>query len=168
MANYGFRPSSIPDDPPRQGGQQRYPNPVPENWYEGIIIDSKWVPNKKKNGEFIEFTFRITAPAYVGRTVKERFNLKNPNNQCVEIAERELKRLAVSTGWDREFDDTACLHNRPFEFYVEVQGKWNNVTGYRSISPIIDPDGTAGGNPFEGDTPFKGEGIKQSAVGWEH
>lgn len=166
--------------------------PIPTSWYTGQIIESEMKENSNKNGHYLELKCQVLGGDYNGRTVYDRLNLDNPNNQAVDIAYRTLSAICHAVGLgQQEIQDSQVLHGRPFLFKVNQRPARtdpttgtryeasNEVKGYKAIdptaAPVLGPSkaqqtgfagaqyGSPGGSPGQG---FPGQGAQPSPAGW--
>lgn len=109
--------------------------PIPAGKYLATMIASEFKKTKSGTGEFLECTFKIAEGANKGRTVKSRLNLKNQNEQTVQIAAGELSSICRAVGVLKP-NDSCDLHNIPLEITVAVtnpdeKGRmYNEISGY--------------------------------------
>jgi len=73
-------------------------NLIDQGTYRAEIIKACIKETKKKNGEFIEITYRIMDNPFKWRYVWGRYNIKNPSVNAVEIGLRNLKALCMAVG----------------------------------------------------------------------
>ena len=117
--------------------------PVPEGNYRARIIDSEDKKTKKGDGEYLKLKLEILDGVHKGRHVFDNLNLKNPNQQAMNIAKATLgnimRAVKVTT-----IIDTDMLHNLPLIIKVKhrtVDGKvFNDVKGYSSTEGFSDDD----------------------------
>lgn len=133
------------------------PEPLPSGTYDVIIQASPEKPTKNRDGFFTEITMVVQGGEYNGRKIIDRLNLKNKNDQAMEIAYGTLSAICHVTG-RLEIQQTEQLHGIPFKIVVEKvprddrPGAYsNNVTGYKDIN---------GNDPGMGG----GAGAQQSAA----
>lgn len=93
--------------------------PVPPGEYRVHVKESDMVENSKRNGHFIKLDLEILDGEYAGRTLIERLNIDNPNQQAVDIAQRTLNAICVAVG-KLSITDTNELHNVPMVAVVKV------------------------------------------------
>jgi hypothetical protein len=98
------------------GGQ----DPVPSGWYKMAMVESELKPTSSGNGERLECVFTILEGSYANRKVYEGFNIKNPSQEAMDIAYRQLKSLGEAVGII-QIGDTVMLHNIPMEIKVKVE-----------------------------------------------
>jgi hypothetical protein len=72
--------------------------PLPAGEYRVVITKSEKKPTKKGNGSFLELELQVVDGQHKGRTVRDRLNIWNPNQQAAEIASRQLSAICHATG----------------------------------------------------------------------
>ena len=111
---------------------------IPTNWYTAIIIASEMKENKARNGSYLQLSWQIVEGQYAGRTIFDRLNLNNQNQDAVRIARQALDKIRFATGRTTARDSME-LHNIPVSIRVKIQpakGEWeaSNVVGnYKPI-----------------------------------
>ncbi|UAB76986.1 DUF669 domain-containing protein [Erythrobacter sp. SCSIO 43205] len=103
-------------DPDNVGGDY---TPVPPGEYRVIVKDSDMKENSRRNGTYLQLDLEIVEGEHAGRTIIERLNLDNPNQQAVDIAQRTLNAICVATG-KMAIADSNELHNIPMIAVVKV------------------------------------------------
>jgi hypothetical protein len=93
--------------------------PVPPGEYRVIIKDSDRKETRNGNGAYYQLDLEIIEGEHKGRTLIERLNLENQNQQAVDIAQRTLNAICVAAG-KMSISDTAELHNIPMIAVVKV------------------------------------------------
>ncbi|KAF1045647.1 DUF669 domain-containing protein [Xylophilus sp.] len=91
---------------------------IPTGEYLSVIVDSDMKPTKSGDGEFLELTYQVSEGEYKGRKVWARLNLKTPNAQAQEIANRQFASIREATGVANPRDSQE-LHNKPHIIRVE-------------------------------------------------
>lgn len=91
---------------------------IPTGEYFAAIVDSDMKPTKKGDGEFLELTYQVLDGPQKGRKVWSRLNLKSPNVQAEEIANRQFASIREVTGVSNPRDSQE-LHNKPHIIRVE-------------------------------------------------
>jgi len=147
----GFDASKIP---PSDGF-----TPIPAGKYLAIMVESNFKKTKSGTGEYLECVFKVAEGANKGRTVKARLNLKNPNEQTVQIAAGELSSICRAVGVLKP-NDSHDLHNVPIEITVGVtnadeKGRvYNEISGYSkrgsgaaATAPVEAPAASAEAGP---------------------
>lgn len=92
--------------------------PIPAGEYVAQITDSDMKPTKRGDGHYAELAYEITAGEFKGRKVWVRLNLDNPNQQAVDIAQKQLSAICHATGV-MQINDTNQLHYKPHVIRVE-------------------------------------------------
>ena len=95
-------------------------DPIPEGKYTAIIIDSENKPNSKNTGSYLSLKFQIVDGEHKNRTLFSNLNLDNPNEQAVQIAQRDLSAICRAVEVFTP-NDSAELHNKPLTIKVAVR-----------------------------------------------
>lgn len=111
MELMGFNAANIEPNAPR--------DPIPAGWYKAVVSESIEKPTKAQTGSYLQLTLEVIEGDHAGRKVFERLNLKNPNAQAVEIAQRSLSGICRAIGviTPRNSQD---LHDKPMMIKVKV------------------------------------------------
>lgn len=116
------------------------PEPIPSGQYPVMIVASEEKPTKAGTGSFIELAMQIQGGEFNGRKVYDRLNIRNPNQQAVDIAYSTLSAICHVTG-RLHIQDTGQLHGVPFIAIVnkvprnDRPGEYSNeVKGYKDIN----------------------------------
>jgi Protein of unknown function (DUF669) len=134
---------AISFDPTAQAPNESF-EPLPAAWYNAMIVASDYkqcaATAKDPNGWYYEFGFQVVDGPYKGRKVFANYNVKNANQQAVDIAKGDLTAIYNAIGANKEnVTTTEQLHNRPLEIKVAVSpargtyGPSNDIKGYRAI-----------------------------------
>lgn len=127
--------------------------PVPSGQYTVAITNSVEKPTKNGLGAYLELEMTIQGGEFNGRKIFDRLNIRNPNEQTMEIAYRTLSSILYVTGVPA-MQDTQQLHGRPFIAVVVKVPRddrpdlmTNNIRGYKDVNGN-DPgqQGNGGGN----------------------
>jgi hypothetical protein len=120
--------------------------PIPAGWYTVKIAASEMKATKDQQGQYLELRMEILDPAFKGRVVFDRLNLKNKNQSAVDIAKQSLAAICVAVDVLQPRNSEA-LHGRPLMakltqrlYQGEVQ---NEVKGYKKreqSGPALPPD----------------------------
>jgi Protein of unknown function (DUF669) len=137
---------------PRQVEPNQVFEPLPTSWYTGQIVESDSKRTANNNGSFLELKVQVLGGDYNNRTVFDRLNLDNPNQQAVDIAYRTLSAICHAVGLgQQEVEDSQMLHGRPFLFKVNERPArtdpqtgtryeaGNEIKGYKAIDPTAPP-----------------------------
>ena len=112
---------------------------IPAGWYKAVISESEMKPTKAGDGEYLELTLQVIEGLHEGRNQWDRLNLKNKNEQAVEIARRTLSAICRAVGRMTP-NDSAELHNIPLMIKVgmkEYEGEMRNeVKGYKAVEGV--------------------------------
>lgn len=118
--------------------------PVPSGIYDVIITASEEKPTKSSTPQnpksYLQLTMTIQGGEHHGKTVIERLNLKNDNQQAVDIAYGTLSAICHVTG-RMQVQDSSQLHGVPFKIMVnkvernDQPGSFSNeIKGYKDIN----------------------------------
>jgi hypothetical protein len=119
--------------------------PIPAGKYLAMITASEMKANKAGTGRFLELTFQIMEGEHKGRLLWNRFNLDNPSDMAVKIAQGELSALCRAVGVMTPRDSVE-LHNLPLAIKVKCKKRkdtdeiTNEIRGYEKRE-------TGGGRP---------------------
>ena len=100
-------------------------DPIPNGKYLAAITDSELKTTKDGNGEYLELTFQVLDGEYKHRKLWARLNLKNENDQAVQIAQAELSSICRACGVMTP-QDSEQLHDRPLIIAVKVTKRSDN------------------------------------------
>lgn len=126
---------------------------LPAGKYAACIVDSEKKETKAGTGHYLQLKIQITKGPYKNRTVYDRLNLWNANQQAVQIARGTFSSLCRAVDILSP-NDSSELHNKPFLVTLktrEYQGDTQNeVKGYATLPLDFEP-GEAADGP---DTPW--------------
>jgi hypothetical protein len=128
--------------------------------------ESSMKPTKDALGSYLEARFNILDGQYHGRKLFARLNLKNSNQQTVEIAMKQLSAIGHAVGV-LHIQDSAQLHGLPLKVKVKIRpasGEYeasNDITAYKNINEQVDMAGAppAGAPPASFGAPAPGAGA---------
>jgi hypothetical protein len=113
--------------------------PIPKDEYEMHIIQTDMKDTKAGDGSFLECRIQILEEGdYQGRLLFERFNLVNPSEVAVRIAQRQLAQLCEAIGI-LSVEDSEELHDIPFVGVVDIEagkgdyGPQNRIKKYLAV-----------------------------------
>ena len=116
------------------------PEPIPTGQYPVMIVRSEEKPTKAGTGSYIELEMQVQGGEFNGRKVYDRLNIRNPNQQAVDIAYATLSSICHVTG-RLHIQDTSQLHGVPFIAIVKKiprndrpEEMTNEVSGYRDMN----------------------------------
>lgn len=113
--------------------------PLPAGDYEMMIVKSDTKATKAGTGHYLECEMHVLSGEHSGRRHWERFNLDNPNQQAVKIAQESLARLCNAIGAD-EVEDSEALHDQPFIAEVGIDKKddtRNVIWNYKAAAAAV-------------------------------
>lgn len=137
---------------------------MPAGWYKAVINAAAIEETAAKNGIYLKLEFKIIDGPFNGRKVYNNFNLKNPNQQTVEIAMKQLATLCGCINkWNR-ISNTDELLNIPLQIKLSDKGdsEYNDVKGYRDINGNDPVKPGAGAQPMA--APVGGPPVAQLAT----
>lgn len=111
--------------------------PLPAGDYNAIITESETKATKDGQGQYLQLKLQIQGGEFSGRTLFDRLNLWNNNQQAQEIAQRALSAICHAVGI-LQVGDSQELHNRPLIATVKVKpasGNYeanNEIKGYKA------------------------------------
>lgn len=151
MANLnGFDANEVPPQQPLEV--------LPAGRYTVAIVESELKATKNGNGEYLKLTLEVVDGQYKGRKLFENLNLKNQNEQTVQIARSTLSAICHAVGVLKPRDSVE-LHNIAFVATVghekrkDTDELQNRVKGYekrgaaQSATPAAKP--AAGSKPWQ-------------------
>ena len=111
---------------------------IPSGVYPVVITSTQEKPTRAGDGAYIEFEMTIQAPSeFAGRKVFDRLNIRNKNQQAVDIAYGTLSAICHVVN-RHNIQQTEQLHNLPFQAVVakvardDRPGEFSNeVKGYK-------------------------------------
>lgn len=131
MATLQFNAATV--DP-----QQSY-DPLPDAWYTVLMTKSEMKPTKDGSGAYLETELTVQDPAYKGRKIFYRLNLKNSNPVAQEIAYKQLSAICHAVGVI-QCEDSQQLHGLPFKAKVVVKkddsGKYDPSNDVKAIKSV--------------------------------
>lgn len=114
-------------------------SPLPAGDYNAIITESETKATKDGQGQYLQLKLQIQGGEFAGRTLFDRLNLWNNNQQAQEIAQRSLSAICHAVGI-LQVGDSQELHNRPLIATVKVKpasGNYdasNEIKGYKAAA----------------------------------
>ena len=119
---------------------------LPAGDYAACIVGSVMKPTKDGGGELLELKLQITQGEFKNRLIFDRLNLKNKNEQAVQISRGTLSAICRAVGVLTP-DDSSELHNRPLLVKLstrEYKGEpTNEVKGYNQLPAEFDASTSA-------------------------
>jgi len=116
--------------------------PLPVGDYRVEIVASEMRTTKDGAGEYLWLEMQILDGEYANRKIWDRLNLKNANQQAVDIANRTLSSICHAVG-KLTVDDSEELHQIPFiaraRLVVDKQrGGHQNAFSYKAEGePVV-------------------------------
>jgi len=120
-------------------------DPIPEDMYKAVIIDSEMKPTKAGNGAYLELKFEVIDSQYAGKWIRARLNLQNESQKAVEIAQRDLSSICRAIG-KKAISDSEELHHKPLQIKVVIQpprGEYPASNEIKAYSPANAPAAVA-------------------------
>jgi hypothetical protein len=116
---------------------------IPAGDYEACICNSELKATKDGTGEYLNLEIQIVGGQYQNRKLFEKLNLRNKNEQAVQIAKGTLSAICRAVGVLTP-NDSSELHNKTFRISVGVRksdysGEMENrIKGFkpRSAQPV--------------------------------
>lgn len=140
MANLAFDANQV--DPTDQF------EALPAGDYPVIVVDSEMKTTRDNRGQYLQLTLEVIDGPYKGRKMWDRLNLDNPNQQAVEIAQRQLSQICHAVGV-LQVNDSVELHDKPLVARVKVRpasgefSESNEVSQYKPINRNAAPGAAA-------------------------
>jgi hypothetical protein len=116
--SYDPRSYDPSQDPYKDRGQ-----PLPAGEYIFSVVNSDIKPTNKGDGTILSFDFVVIAGPHEGRHFFDQFNLENPNQQSVEIGQRQLLQLCHSVGYLDNLSNSDVLHGRSGRARLGIDNK---------------------------------------------
>lgn len=124
---------------------------LPAGTYTAMITASEMKPTKA-GGERLNLTFQIVEGEHQGRLVWSGLNLKNANEQAVQIAMRELSAICRAVGVLTP-KSSSELHDKPLRIKVKVRPAQN---GYDASNEVSGYEALSGSAPAQAPAPVTG------------
>ena len=145
MPSFSFNAQDVDLTEGSTGGG-KYDNPVPEGTYAAMVIESSYEANSKGNGHFIKLKWAIIGGEHDDRHIIARYNVDNPSETAVRIAQQDLVAICHAMGREA-FDMTEELHDHEVLIDVEVEPASNGynasnkiaIGGYQSAAAAVKP-----------------------------
>ncbi len=103
---------------------------MPTADYPAVVVDSEMKDTKAGDGRYLELAYEITEGQFKGRKLWHRLNLKSPNQQAMDIANREFASIREATGVS-DPKDSQELHYKPHTIRVEfIKAGTTKKNGY--------------------------------------
>jgi len=126
--------------------------PIPAGWYLAEIAKSEMKDNKSGTGRYLTCQLKVLEGEFQGRYLFNLLNLVHPNQQAVEIAQKELASICEACELD-EIEDSTELHGIAMAVRVVIKegnDQWpakNEIKAYKLESEM--PEVESDENPFE-------------------
>lgn len=133
--------------------------PLPAGKYTMMIVNSEMKPTKTPGGEMLVLEMDVQDGPQKGRKIFERLNLKNANEQTVDIAMAALGDLCKAIG-KKTVSDSVELHNKRFIADVAVTppkgeyGPGNKIKKYISMMEATAAPKASASEDLDDDIPF--------------
>lgn len=149
MANLNFDASSVEPAQPFEV--------LPPGKYEVQIVQSEMRATKSGDGQYLWLEMDILSGPYTGRKMWDQLNLRNKNQQTVEIAQRTLSAICHAVG-KVLVSDSEELHFKPLlatvktdpagpDKYGVQRDARNRIAGYAAVDGMAQPRPTAARQP---------------------
>ena len=121
---------------------------LPAGWYNVAIDESDLKPTKDGTGTYLKLRFNVLDGQYRGRKVFTQLNIRHPNAQTQEIAQRQLSAIGHAVGV-LHIQDSNQLHGLPLKIRVKIrpaEGQYdesNDITAYKNINEQVATVGSA-------------------------
>lgn len=130
---------------------------LPAGDYAVIIAASETKPTKAGDGEYLELRLQVCRGKHVNRVLFDRLNLRNANQQAVQIARGTLSAICRAVGVLTPHDSSE-LHGKPLLAVVgtrDYNGQpRNEVKGYKPLPEGWQPQESAFSAAASQETPW--------------
>lgn len=115
-------------------------SPIEPGQYTVVVDEAEVKETKAGNGSYINVKFKIDG---TNRSIFHSFNIRNPNQQAVEIGLGQLKAFLKCAGWtDLKLSDVGMLLGCRADAVVKIK---NDPTyGEKSVISYFRPTASAG------------------------
>jgi hypothetical protein len=158
MARLSFNAHEVEDNGDGGGGGGGF-QALSTGEYTCVVHDTDIRPTKRGDGEYLLIVWEVVEGLFKGQRVWDRFNVRNPNPQAVEIANKQLRECALALGVPN-FEDTMELHGKRACLKVvktvdDKYGEGNDVKFYKSVHAAAAPVPPPTEKPYgDDDIPF--------------
>jgi len=111
--------------------------PIPAGTYPAVITESEMKPTKNGSGKYLQLKLQIASGKYQNRTLFDRLNLVNSNDQAVQIAKGTLSAIcrAVKVLTPK---DSSELHLKKLNVRIGIRNDQNGnpqneIKGYTAF-----------------------------------
>ncbi len=140
---------------------------LPEGEYLSIMTDSEFKDTSKNNGDqYLKLKFEVVDGEHKGKTVYSNLNLKNQNQQAVQIAQGELSAICRAVGIMRP-KDSSELHGKPLVLKVIVEPRNDKPGAFSNKVKAYKVVGAVGAAPSAPATPAQGVLPATSKPPWK-
>lgn len=126
--------------------------PIPAAWYLAEVVKSEMKDTAAGTGKYLTCQMKVLEGEYEGRYLFNLLNLVNPNNQTVEIAQKELASMCEACGLD-EIEDSTELHGIPMAVRVIIKAASSKYPAKNEIKAYR-PEADMPDTPEQDDDPF--------------
>lgn len=110
-------------------------SPLPAGDYQMMIISSELKSTKDGKGKYLELKLQVSSGQFQNRTLFDRLNLVNANEQAVQIAKGTLSSICRAVNVLQP-KDSSELHNKVLTAAVKVKNDnegnpRNEIAGYK-------------------------------------
>jgi hypothetical protein len=143
--DYSYQQNEDEDFGVNMGSVNDSYEPIPEGVYPIQAVAQELKSTKDSMGQFISVTFQVTDGQYANRQIFENFNIRNQNQQTVDIALRAIKGWLKATGGTGDERLTMglirAMEGKEFlgQIYVEAaRGQWDakNRVRFSKCKPL--------------------------------
>lgn len=103
LSGYNFDPTAIEPDRPSE--------PLPPGTYTVVVVETEVRETKAGTGTYLNVEMEVIDGDHKGRRIWDRINLRNPNEQAVEIGMRRLSSICRILGLER-LPNSELLHGK--------------------------------------------------------
>jgi len=119
---------------------------LPEGGYRAMISSEEIKPTKDGLNKLLEVTFNVVEGAHKNKTIISRFNLWHSNEVAKNMAQQDLKKIALATG--KEVNGEQPLKGRALTIFVRKQKNNPDYSEVWKYAPIDKELETSNEAPF--------------------
>jgi hypothetical protein len=112
--------------------------PLPAGEYDFQVAGSEVNTTKAGDGSILSVDFIVKSGPYEGRHFFDQFNLENPNQQAVEIGQRQILQLCHSVGYLDPLNNSDVLHGRSGRARLGIDNKNRNYPPKNKVLSYIE------------------------------
>lgn len=141
---------------------------IPAGVYNAQIVKSEIVSTRDKKGTLLKLQYKVIDGEFKGRIVFGQYNLKNENQQAVEISRKQIKTICDAVGKPDGFSDTNEIHGIPIQIKVGIRPAQGNYAEQNEIKYYDKYKGPAGETIPSEESPDANSAQKSSGAPWDN